>query len=55
MNEVKYTIRTIYGLDRRYPANGMANLVCDLAGTKTLTNDTLKILKKHNVKLVKVL
>ena len=34
--EAHYYIKSTYGVDRYYPANEVAQAICDLLGTKTL-------------------
>ena len=37
MLNVEYIIRDVFGTETRYPANDAARLICELAGTKTIT------------------
>ena len=39
--QIKIEIRSIYGEDKAYPACGSARVFADIAGTKTLTRQTL--------------
>jgi hypothetical protein len=41
MNTVQVTIKSVYGEDKVYPANGIAAGFAKIAGTKTLTRSTL--------------
>jgi hypothetical protein len=41
-NEIKVTIKSLYGQDKIYPANAQAERLASLVGTKTLTNQTLR-------------
>lgn len=41
---IKVTHSTVYGIDRYYPANKLAEALASLCGQQTLTKDQLKIL-----------
>ncbi len=41
--EFKVTAKSVYGETKFYPANDAAQALADIAGTKTLTYQTLKI------------
>ena len=36
MNVLKYYVKSAYGVDRMYPANRAAQVICELARQKTL-------------------
>ena len=45
---VLVTKRHVYGQDVYYPANEIARLAVDLAGTKTLTGQMIRTLKSYH-------
>lgn len=47
--EVKVEWRSVYGQDLAYPANPLARLLCDIAGTKTLTPAMTNIAMAHGL------
>ena len=46
---ITYYTRDVYGTELRYPVSAAAQLVCRLAGTKTLTDQALAELKNGGV------
>jgi len=42
MRTIKVTIRNVYGREMIYPANYTAEVLCNLAGTKTLSLANLR-------------
>ena len=44
--QIKVEIRSIYGRDTVYPACPDARRFADIAGTKTLSNDTLRLISQ---------
>lgn len=46
---VTYYVRNVYGADLLYPASDTAQMLCEIAGTKTLTPATMATLKAHGV------
>lgn len=45
-NEIIIRIRNVYGYDLAYPDNEQAQHIANIAGTKTLTKETLAIAQK---------
>lgn len=41
MNTLKVSIKNVYGRDTIYPENETAEIFCRIAGTRTLTRETL--------------
>lgn len=37
--------KTVYGVDRFYPVNELADMLCDIANTKTLPDHMLRVIK----------
>lgn len=52
---ITYYIQRNYGEDHRYPVSKDAVMVCQLAGTKTLTGYAIQILKANNATITEVL
>jgi len=44
--DLKVFKKTVYGIDKLYPVCEKSGLFCALAGTKTLTEEMLKKIKK---------
>lgn len=44
LEEATYFVRSVFGQDLRYPANGTAILFCELAGTQTITDGMMLVL-----------
>lgn len=42
---VKLNVREVYGITKLYPANKAAELFCNIARTKTMTAETLTLVK----------
>ena len=40
---IEYVIRSKYGSDKRYPVNSWGEFICELAGTRTITDAMLSI------------
>ena len=49
--DVMVTWREVYGQDLAYPASPMARLLCDMAGTKTMTHWMLRMAKSYDLKI----
>ncbi len=45
MKSIKIQIRSVYGRDTIYPACETSKMFAALAGTKTLTEDAMRIIK----------
>ena len=45
---IHVTIRSVYGRDNVYPACEMSRLLCDLAGSKTLTESMRSTLVRQH-------
>ena len=43
MTPIKIDVRTVYGVEKIYPACDTAKLIAAIAGTKTLTRETLRL------------
>lgn len=54
MQVVQVNLKSVYGEVKAYPANEAAKLFADLAGTKTLTMQALKLIQSlgYEVKAV---
>ena len=50
-----YYIRSVYGTDLMYPANPASRLICDIAGTKTLSPYTIATLEAYGITTQEVL
>ena len=44
-NEIRVVVKNVYGTDKVYPYCTKARHFADIAGTKTLTRDTLRLVK----------
>ena len=44
-NEIRVTVQNVYGTDKVYPYCLKASYFADIAGTKTLTRDTLRLVQ----------
>ena len=44
--DVTYCTVRLWGVDRRYPLSDWAKRLCHIAGTKTLTDDLIDIIRK---------
>lgn len=53
--KVEFTFRDVYGNATRYPANQDARLVCELAGTKTITDAMRTTVLTHGGTMEEVL
>jgi hypothetical protein len=51
MEQVEYKWRNVYGVELRYPVNNLARLVCQLAGTKTLTDGAVATLSEYGIRV----
>jgi hypothetical protein len=51
---IEYIVRNVYGNELAYPANSWAELVCDIAGTKTLAPWLLARLDDAGIECEKV-
>jgi hypothetical protein len=45
-NKIQIEVKNVYGVEKIYPVCSLAKDFSDLAGTKTLTITSLKIIKK---------
>ena len=41
-----YTIKSVYGQDKAYPANTLARALCDMTNTKTMLYRHISIIKR---------
>ena len=41
-----YTIKSVYGQDKAYPANSLAEALCDMTNTKTMLYRHISIIKR---------
>ena len=48
---IQVYLKRIYGIDRFYPANTLANLMCQLMGRKTFTKDELKSCQEIGIEI----
>ena len=44
-NEIRVVVKNVYGTDKVYPYCPKARHFADIAGTKTLTRDTLRLVQ----------
>ena len=44
-NEIRVTVQNVYGTDKVYPYCLKASYFAEIAGTKTLTRDTLRLVQ----------
>ena len=44
-NEIRVVVKNVYGTDKVYPYCMKARNFAEIAGTKTLTRDTLRLIK----------
>ena len=44
-NEIRVVVKNVYGTDKVYPFCMKARHFADIAGTKTLTSDTLRLVR----------
>jgi len=52
MNSIRISIKSVYGEDKIYPACEKAQAFADIAGTKTLTEQTLRGIRKLGYEIV---
>ena len=52
--EIEYRTKDVYGNTLRYPSNGWAEFICDLAGTKTITDGMVQLCNRAGINLVEV-
>jgi len=52
---ISYYIRSVYGTDLMYPANPDTRMICEIAGTKTLTQYTIATLEAYGITAQEVL
>jgi hypothetical protein len=50
-----YTVKSVYGQPTAYPQNRQAKLLCDLAGTKTLTPHVKKYAEALGYEVIRVM
>ena len=55
MENLKYSVRRVYGKDLIYPANAVADTFCAIARMKTLDTRTLKLAASLGFKLEQVM
>ena len=55
MKEIKVKIKSVYGVDKMYPACPESQMFCDIAGTLTLTESLQSILVKRGWKITPTL
>jgi hypothetical protein len=51
---VEVTVRSVYGVDKIYPANWSAEIFASLAGQKTLTGSDLNLIRELGYAVVEV-
>ena len=44
--EIVYKIKNIFGIEKRYPISSDAKFIAAIAGTKTLTDKTLQVIRE---------
>ena len=52
MQTARVQVKNVYGNEVFYPACPTAQLFADVAGTKTLTENTLRILKRAGYEII---
>jgi hypothetical protein len=52
MQIVRVQVKNVYGNEVYYPACPAAQLFADVAGTKTITENTLRILKRNGYEVI---
>ena len=52
--EIEYVVRSKYGSDKRYPVNSWGVFICELAGTRTITDAMLSICEYAGIETVEV-
>ncbi|MBI5259791.1 MAG: hypothetical protein HY855_25045 [Burkholderiales bacterium] len=55
MGTLEVVVRSVYGVKQIYPANDAARVIAQIAGTKTLTTQTLALAKKLGMVVQEVL
>lgn len=49
---IEIEIRSVYGIDKAYPANPAAQVVADIAQTRTLTKTSLELARQLGFSIV---
>ena len=52
---IEYSIKNRYGNDLMYPENSWADLICAIAGTKTITDSLLRLLENNDIDCQRVM
>lgn len=52
--EIHVQVKDVYGMPKAYPMNTQAKLIAALAGTKTLTLDTLRLALTMGFQIVEI-
>ena len=52
--EIEYVVRSKYGRDNRYPVNSWGEFICELAGTRTITDAMLSTCEYAGIETVEV-
>lgn len=52
--EIEVSVKNVYGVDKIYPEDDTARIFCSIAGSKTLTRNTLKGIKDlgHTLRVI---
>lgn len=51
MKEITVKIKNVYGQDKIYPVCEHAQMFAELAGTKTLSDHSIRVIKKMGIKI----
>lgn len=54
-NVIQYRIKNVYGIDRKYPANEQASIICQMIKQSTLSDDSLMFMGKLGYKIERVI
>ncbi len=46
---IQFTVKSVYGADKKYPHNADAKMICELLNQKTLTDSDIAKLEKGGV------
>lgn len=53
---IQYRVKNVYGVEKKYPANNDAELVCTLIGQKTLTDvDFMRLAKDNEITFERII
>ena len=48
-NTILIKRKTVYGVDKFYPVNDLADMLCDIANTKTLPGHMLRVIERYGL------